>query len=337
MPSIKKPYDALRPPSKPPISIRRLRSETTPHEFERILDILDFLQDYEALPRTYIPAAFPHSSATRNRLALATKAHLIGVPDGWRHREARNAVRPLAVQPLGYQLLKEHGRARPRPQSVWFEHQYLGSVIDYSFRKACAEIPELSYRTADDIQNHPLTPTWQPTKGNKRFATFPIKDYTIYPDGFFGLNYQTTFMLFIREDDTGSERARANEDFAQKNLRDMIRRYKTVFETNVLQSRFGLRQATVLITTTKAGRVKTIMSIINEVCSEPLIAKRFAVKSVVDFLEQPNRKLPDGSDDPNHGLPPATAHMVTEPWHRVDGTFSILETLKATAEKRRAA
>lgn len=308
-----KPYDALRPPPKPPIKVK-----PTP----RLLELLDFMQDYDVLPRTYISDAFPIHSATRNRLAEATKAHLIGIPDGWSHREARNCVRPLQLQPLGFKMLKDAGLFRPHTRSnAWMTHAYLSSVVDFSFRRAAVEIPDLAYVTEDQLQ---ARSNWVKTDTDPIFSALPLADYTVYPDGFFGLNYSgLTTMYFHREDDTGGERIKAKATFRKKSIEKMIQHYKTYLEARMCTSRYNIKQVTILITTTKAGRVKNILDIIRAVCPEPLLAKRFAVTSITDFLTTTQ-------------LPPATGHLVTAPWMRVDGPFSIIDTLKATAEKRAA-
>src|SRR5260370_35355741 len=98
-------YSILNPSPRPVISIRM-----TPGR----LNVLDFMQDYDVLPSTYIKAQFPSPDFTRLVLAEFAKAHLIRVPRGYNHVNARCRPRPLELTDLGRRELERAGRQRRR-------------------------------------------------------------------------------------------------------------------------------------------------------------------------------------------------------------------------------
>jgi hypothetical protein len=292
------------------------------------LDILDLMQDYDVLPSTYIKQSFDHFEYIKKRLVLLQKAHLIGVPEGYEHPNAKYRVRPLELRPLGYQLLAEHGRERPRKKgNDHFKHRYLRSIVKFSRDRAAVEISGITIRDTEDIRRHDHTP--QEIRNAPDFASIPIGKSVIQPDDFWGIKYAypkgtTAEMIFHEEDDRGTYPARSNSEKRHKDLRDMIRGYRDYIESEGYEERYGIPQVSILIHTTSLDRLATTFDIIKDECSADT-AKRFLGKALPDFLR----------DEP---LPPATAHLITEPYYRVEnGTvapFSILDTLRATAERK---
>ena len=75
------------------------------------------------------------------------------------------------------------------------------------------------------------------------------------------------------------------------------------------------------VATIGKGSMATMLDTLNEVVPEEVIRKRFLFQALPNFLAY-------------EPLPPPTAWAVTEPWTRVDGQFSIIETLKSVATRK---
>ena len=115
------------------------------------LNVLNCLQDYDVLPASYLKAAFKSHWYVKNLLTPLAKAHLIEVPSGYEHNNARGRVCPLQISELGEAFLGDQLRARFKHNDD-FKHKYLRSIVKYSFDRAPMEIPHLVLRTEADIK-----------------------------------------------------------------------------------------------------------------------------------------------------------------------------------------
>lgn len=306
-------YSMLSPSVRPAIDITM-----TP----ATLDVLDFMQDFDILPSTYIHAQFGTPEFTRKIIKNLGQAHCIRVPRGYQHNNAHYRPRPLEVTDLGRRHLEHAARLRPRERmNDHFNHAYLRSVIWHSFMKAPKEIPGLVLHTERDILAHPNTPL--ETRADPNPSWFESRGHVVRPDApLFGFEYQGAFMAFHGfEADRATERQTAKDGFERKTIKEMLLRYAEYLESGTYRRKYGLQQITVLIITIGELRMQNMLDILRAEVKDEKIQRRFAFKSVPNFL----------ADEP---LPPPTAYMVTEPWHRTDGPFSIIDTLKSTAAKK---
>jgi hypothetical protein len=244
------------------------------------------------------------------------------VPKGYTHLNARYRPRPLELTDLARRELAAHGRLRQRDRmNDHFSHAYLRSAIQHSFDRAPKEILGLTLHTEADIINHPNTP--EKTRDDPTPSWFQSRGHVVRPDApLFGFEYQGAFMYFHGfEADRATERQTAKTGFERKTIKEMLLRYADYLEHGVYRQKYGLSQITILIVTIGEQRLQNMLSVLTEEVSDPRVQRRFAFKYLANFL----------ADDP---LPPPTAHMVTDPWQRVDGPFSIIDTLKSVARRK---
>jgi hypothetical protein len=315
-------YSGLSPTDRPAVTLNM-----TPAR----LAVLDFMQDYDVIPSTYIKSHLPHWHGTRIILAALLRGHYITIPYSLRgHPNARKRVRALALDARGIQALKDAGLWRNRVRMNDHDaHAYLRSVIQYSFDRAPLEIPGLTLHKEAAIIAHPNTPAATKTDPNPSWFSVDAKSntgtkqQTIRPDApIFGYEYQGTHMYFQGfEADRATERLTAKPDFRRKTIKAMFSAYADYAKRQLCMTKYGIPRVTFLLVTVGDQRVANMIATLKDTVPDERIQKWFAFKSIPDFLH-------DGA------LPPPTAHMVTEPWHRVDGPFSILETLKATAKRK---
>jgi hypothetical protein len=305
-------YSTLSPSPRPLIKLKMTVGR---------LAVLDLMQDYDILPATYIKASFESWHNTRVVLAECAKAHLIRVPEGYAHLNARKRVRPLELTDLGRKALADAGLLRQRERmNDHFNHAYFRSLIQFSFDRAAKEIPGMVFQTERDIIGHTNAPAF--IKGEPNPSWFEANGHVIRSDApIFGYQYRGAH-IFLHgfEADRATERL-TSDKYAKKTIHKMFAAYASYLERGLYQSRYGLPNITIPIITIGEQRMTNMLAVLKEVVPDPRIQRRFAFKALPNFL----------SDAP---LPPPTAHMVTEPWTRVDGPFSILETLKATAERK---
>ncbi len=307
-------FSSLSPPSRPAIKLPKL---TRAH-----LDVLDYMQDFDAVPSMYVKCGLHSFHYARQKLNELAQAGFIGIPGGYNHMNARKRVRPLEVRPLGYQALKESGLYRPRaPMNDHFNHRYSRSVVDHSFRRGPKEISGLTYITEKELLDHPSVPA--STKADPNPSWFVSGKHTVRPDApLFGLRYRGAMMAFLGyELDRGTERQTAKPNYARKTTESMFLRYADYLGRGEWKHRWGLSQITIPVIAIGQQRMENMLTVLQATVSDVNIQKRFAFKALPDFI----------GDGP---LPPPTAHMVTEDWLRVDGPFNILTTLKQTAERK---
>ncbi|AMN44711.1 hypothetical protein [Rhodoplanes sp. Z2-YC6860] len=310
-------YSSLAPTLKP-----QLRPDPESTRYKHYLEILDYMQDRDITPSSYIRAHLGSDHFSRQLIGEMAKAHLIRIPDGYNHSNARYRPRPYEIDTLGLKALARAGMLRKRPSdNDPFKHKYLRSVALHSFQRAPKEIDGLilhsqrmilAHELCSDEARNELHPEW-----------FKIQGRTIRPDApLFGFEYKGAFMFFHGlEADRGTERRNQprDADYKRKTVARMVNDYAEYYRRGLFKSKFGFSQITFpIVTTADAG---SIINVIKKEVPDKDIQKRFIVKELPDFLE----------DDE---LPPPTAHLVTDPWLRVDGPFNIFETLKRTAERK---
>jgi hypothetical protein len=289
------------------------------------LDVLDFMQDYDVIPSTYVKAQFSPDYA-RNILAEFIPAKLVQIPDGYEHIDARNRIRPLQLTELALKKLSDAGRLRRRvPMNDHFKHAYLRSVIAHSFAQAPKEIPQLTLHDEAELLNR-NRPDPQPVPDNASW--FEINGHTVRPDhpafGFtYTLGQHTASMWFHGfEADRASERVKS-DTYEKKTIAKSFDQY-----AEYLRRRLYTRFDTILpffpIITIGEGRMSTMLDALKSIVPEETIRKRFLFKALPNFLAYAP-------------LPPPTAHMVTEPWQRTDGDFSLIDTLKSVATSKQRA
>lgn len=312
-------YSILAPSTRPVIDLK-----VTPAK----MDVLDFMQDFDILPSSYIKAQFGTPSFTKAVLGEFAKAHLIRVPKGYSHINARYRPRPLELTELGRRELEQAGRLRKRERmNDHFSHAYLRSIIEHSFRQAAKEDPLLTLHTERDILEHPDCP--EATRNESNPSWFTVGSHTVRPDGsLFGYEYrlgeQSAFMFFHGfEADRATERQKSNEKFEKKTIAKMFEQYAEYLARAGYKEKYGLTQVTVPIITIGEQRMRIMLETLKEAVPDERVRRRFIFKYLPDFLH-------------NDPLPPPTGHMVTEPWTRVDGPFSIIDTLKQTAARKGA-
>src|SRR6185312_375061 len=143
-------YSILNPSTRPLITV-----DLTPG----VLRVLDYMQDYDVLPASYVKAQFESYTFTKQIITRLAKAHLIRVPAGYSHLNARYRPRPLELTDLARKALSARGMLRPRERmNDHFSHAYLRSVIQHSFDRAADEIRGLALHREADIIAHPKTP-----------------------------------------------------------------------------------------------------------------------------------------------------------------------------------
>jgi hypothetical protein len=269
------------------------------------LAILDWLQRYDVLPSTYIKSQFPSPAYIEDCLTRLHKAHLIKIADGYEHFMALYRVRPLQITELGERYLGDRYAGRKKVNDH-FKHRYLRSVIEYHRDR----LPAI------------VTPLEAPA--------IELRGKTLNPDNTWRIEHravETATMYFHEEDDTGSERVRGHESFEErkKTIRTMLKAYEEYYAEGHYKGQFPT--VSVLIHTTKAHRVDTILELIDDEVTDQW-KPRFAVKAVPDFLEEPLL------------LPAPDKNIIETDYTRIGKSgererFSIMDTLKATELKKR--
>jgi hypothetical protein len=290
------------------------------------LDVLDYMQDFDVTPSSYVHAQFGHRKFTEAVLTEFGKAHLTEFAPGYEHFNARYRVYPLALTDLARRALENAGRLRRRVAlNDHFKHRYLRSVIQHSFTQSPREIPQLALSTEADILAHDDCPVQ--TRAAENPSWFQIGAHTVRPDhSIFGLTYtfggHSAFMWFHGfEADRATERNKS-DTYDKKTIAKSFEQYAEYVRQR-LYGNYGFNDLLPFfpVVTIGTGRMTNMIGILTDVVPEEVIRRRFLFKALPNFLAY----------DP---LPPPTAWAVTEPWQRVDGQFSIIETLKSVALKK---
>jgi hypothetical protein len=307
-----KRYSALRDTARFPL----IKLKATP----TILDILDFLQG-RILPSHYIKAQFGGPYYVKTLLGEMVKAHLIEIPDeGKMHLNARYRPRPWQIAPLGERMLLEHGRLRAIEKlgSSSFRHDYLASIVQFSFDRAEHEIPNLKKRTLADILAHPGCPDPK--------ATSEVPEAHIRPDApLFGFEYtqpsgfKKYFYFHGFEADRGTENKA--KGYERQTLRQKLDHYAAYLSKRMYDRRYGIGNCSCAWIFVHPDRAEGFLEMAG--ATYPQLADKILVKVVPDFLH---------FDD----FPPPTAWALTADWRTCNGALNILDILKGERSGRRA-
>lgn len=307
------------------------KPELTLSGTDKQLAVLNLLQ-HGPLPSTYIKTwlepKYRHDGPrihtyTDALLTDLDEGHYIGMPEEAKTEKVLSTPFVYELRPRGAALLKERGLRLPSDgTSDQFKHQFMRSIIRFSFAMAPREISGLRMLTQADMLAFKKCPP--ETRAEKFPSHFTLGSATVKPDGdMFGYEYTApdgtqAFMFFHGfEADRGTEQQ--TEANARKTITGMIRNYSRYLSERIFNTRYGLPQVSIPIITNKLGRMLNMMELVRAEC-DPEVQKRFLFKTIPDFRE---------------GFPAPTAHMVTQPWARIGADpLHILDTLRVTAERK---
>lgn len=281
---------------------RNPKGHLTGREME--LAILELLRDnrYSATP--YIKAAVGNVEYVENVLPDLVEKHYIGIPAKAVDRCKTKAVPHVyELLPRGLDFLKAHDRHIERHTAGnWFEHDFLTCCHKFSFEHSTRTIRGFVLRTPKSILEHDNCP---PSTTNFVIPTDPALEYDL---DLFGLEYLPSarkLFCFV-ETDTGTHK--------RDDVKDKIRRSVEFLERKMGAKLFGFP--------TKF-ELEHFFYITN---TEDRL-EDFAGAVPTEWSDRFHFKWTDKSFDTK--FPPATAHMVLEPWTQSDGsTWSILEHLE---------
>jgi hypothetical protein len=304
-----KRYSALKDLSRSPL----IELTATP----AILDILDFLQG-RILPSHYVKSWFGRPYYIKTLLKDMAKAHLIEIPLELRmHVNARYRPRAWVLAPRGARMLLQYGRLRAVENlgSSSARHDYLASVVRFSFDRAEHEIPNLKKRTLADILAHPNCPN--------RAATSEVPEARIRPDApLFGYEYtlpsgfKRYFYLHGFEADRSTEPLTG---YGRQTLEQKLSNYAR-YLGGIYRTRYGISNCSSAWIFVSAGRAQDFLKLVAQ--KAPNLADKILVKTVPDFLH---------FDD----FPPPTAWALTEGWRTCNGALNILDIVKGEQNDRR--
>lgn len=313
-------HSAIFPTARP-------TEKLTPTALE--LDFLDLAQRHKLLPSLYFYRHFKKSEYARKVLRKLFKAHAVGLPlghneqglsdDAWRYAKQRNVFYPVQLWPIGEAHLAKAGRwlERDKGHSTEWAHSLYCGVLSYSFESAPLPFG-IQLRTQADILAHERCPAATRALQSPHHIVFnpnrkkgEAKDGVVPDHELFGYAYtrpggRTSYVYFH-----GFEADRNTEQFSV--IRNKLHQYNRYFATEYYKSHYGLTNVGILFITTNERRATGILQLIKEVI-HPDFQQNFLVKVVPDPLKK---------------YPPATAHMIIEPWQTVDGELSILNLLGA--------
>lgn len=179
-------------------------------------------------------------------------------------------VRPNALNPMygpkcnaSWYDLSENGLALARgmdqrpyraPKRDNFHHRAMGACISASFEQ---EAPQhgLRFIELEEILAHPKCPAH--TKASPSPLLIPLFKGKLEPDDLFGLEYESAFRFFFREDDRGTESINRKDDL-QNSIKDKLEKYENLFSSKAYQEHFGFTNASVIFFTTIPGRVESM-------------------------------------------------------------------------------
>jgi hypothetical protein len=276
------------------------------------LAICELLQTYRYLPTTYIKAWIGSGEYIENVLTDLVEKHYIGIPERAVNRCKTKAV-PYVYELLsrGQAFLALHGRLGDRAKGGrgggWFEHDFLISVIQYSFDIAPRAIAGLRVRSPQSILAHENCP--ETTRAHKTPFVIPTEPPLTADADPFGLELDGKLVFFH-----GFEADNHTETLAT--LQRKVDRYAVYLRQHMPTRMFGMlkNHMHILIVTTSEGSMANLTHMVPED-----LADRFHFKTINGFHSK---------------FPPPTAHMVLEPWHQKGGkTWSILNHLKGTSHE----
>lgn len=209
-----------------------------------------------------------------------------------------------ALTPAGEVLFKKETRYSA-PKTDPLKHRAMGSCIAASF-ELLAPNYGIDYFDAEDIYAHEKCPKQTLTLANPLLLQTPAGK--LEPDGLMGFKYAEGFSFFVREEDRGTESVE-REDMSQTALKEKFEKYACVFGSKLYRQQWGLPNLRVLFTTTRPGRITTILKLLD--------GKPYADKFLFEAL-------------PNFGVkwssPRAPLAEVFEPWITVNGLKDISQS-----------
>lgn len=266
---------------------------------ETQLAILELLRDYRYLPSTYIKAGVSAGPEyVEDVLPELVDKHYIGIPEKAVDRCKNRAVPYVyELRPRGLAFLARNGRDTKRTlASNWFEHDFLASIIQFSFDRP---VDGLTKRTSRSILTHEnCPPQTRASAVPFLIQSKPPLDADADP---FGFEHKGELVFFHGfEADNGTESISTT-------VKSKIDRYAKYLDDKGPVRMFGIptRLMHILFITTSQDRADHI--------AEYFPSDRFHIKATSGFRDK---------------FPPPTPHMITEPWLGKGGKeWSILEHL----------
>lgn len=296
-----------------------------------VLSVLELLQRFRYLPSTYIHALIGGGETYyKDVLTRLFHERYIGRPAAsWAAANAR--YRPAVYELLekGEQALKEHGRWRRRLKTGnSFPHELMVCLIQASFELGSRE-HGLQLIKAQDILDHPKCPLH--TRHAKHPWAIPISfnynngretryiEQFVETDGeFFGLARvhaagRTTIIFPGFEADRRTEPLEP-EAYERSSIKKKLLALRKIASSGVYQSRFGMPNAIVPFVTINETHMRSIMQVVERI-TDGKGSKLFLFRSLPSFATFEH-------------FPPATGHMISEPWLRVGHSpYHILKEL----------
>lgn len=302
-------HSAIFPTDRPQITVSGSEAE---------LALLDLAQQHDVLPSLYFYEHSNNYEWTRQVVRRLVRGHYLGLPlgkeeyglsrDARLYAKAKNVYLPLSIWPRGEALLADRGLWLGRDRdSDLFDHKMTRSLIAYSLWSAPRPY-DIELRTLADILADERCPEATRSAKKPEQITFSQFDRLIPDAPLFGYarkqpNGKTRYVYFH-----GFEADRNTEQYST--IAHKIKQYGRYLREGRFKTHYGLANITILFVTITASRGDGILKLIKEVA--PDLSQHFAVKVIPDFRK---------------AYPPATAHLLTEPWSRVGQPLDILELL----------
>lgn len=287
---------------------------------ERDIKIFKLLSRYRFLPFDYIHAFIGGSETNlKYRLNLLYRQPNQYINRPHQQRENADANYRYLVYELDERGAECIGAKKPK-HARNFRHELMTCQIAASF--------ELGVRANEGVQLIPWTGIVASGKlpretresatphtiafeldGKAEYVTADWEPFVIRTDGGF-----TFFPGF--EADCATEPIDATDD-ERSSIRRKFRGYLNIMERRIYTSHFGAETFMIPIVTTSEARMRSMMALLKRMKPEEH-AFRFLFKHIPAFTDR--------------DTPPATGHMLAEPWQRIEGgPFKLLGKIKSPA------
>ncbi len=281
------------------------------------LAVLTLLQRYRYLPSSYIPVLLGWEGEYHKDLLrkLRHDAELIDCPSAsWSAANARYRPAVYGLTKAGEQFLKARGLYVPHHKTGHeFNHELMVCLIQASFEIG-AQAKGLQLITADEIISHPACP--RATRNEREPWSVPVKfkydghaiEQNIESDGaFFGIAKKTptgraSLIIPGFEADRRTEPLEP-EAYERSSIKKKLLAYRAAASQGVYRSRYGIQSFVIPFITINETHKRSLMRVVDTL-TEGKGSKLFIFKSFPNFASFEN-------------FPPATGHMLTEPWERV--------------------
>jgi hypothetical protein len=223
------------------------------------------------------------------------------------------------VSEKGVAALVDHGRVAYEESVLWrkvqtnfkaqhFDHDLATGYILASMHLGGRE-GGIRFIPAFEILSRPKCPA------ETRFADDPLaipyevsgERRVIIPDALFGLEYPSGACFFALETDMGTEQLKEH-DLKSSTLVRKLRAYRSVIRDEHYRSRFALPSLQVLIVTASVVRMRNIMDCLRRIADVDGKGSThpFLFKALPQVARRTRDKLP------------ATGHLLSSPWERVN-------------------